>query len=313
MVPESKTSLIRICALAAGLTESEVNQIAQTGPKRYKVYQIPKRSGGRRTICHPSRELKALQYVFLRQILNELPVHKAATAYKVGSSIKSNAAVHTGSRVILKLDFENFFPSIKVNDWEGYAREAFPHWTQWEIRFSSCVMFWGEGGYIPRCLSIGAPTSPLLSNVLMHEFDIALSNYCASLALTYSRYADDITISSEGNLDKEAIIAEIKAIINSIKNPTLRLNNAKTKLASNSTSRRVTGLVISNDGLVSLGRDRKRNISAMVHHAIIGKAGRDTRSHLAGLLSFANDVEPSFIVSLKKKYGEREIELLRRP
>ena len=63
MAPESG-DLISHCASVTGLTRSEVISIARTGPKRYKIYQIDKRSGGKRTICHPSRELKALQYFF---------------------------------------------------------------------------------------------------------------------------------------------------------------------------------------------------------------------------------------------------------
>lgn len=129
MGPETKHQLIRTCALATGMTLAEVVRIASIGPKRYKVYQIAKRSGGMRTICHPSRELKSLQYVFLREILCILPVHEAATAYKHGSSIKANAAAHISSRVILKFDFENFFPSITVEDWAEFTKRSMPHWS----------------------------------------------------------------------------------------------------------------------------------------------------------------------------------------
>lgn len=310
MLPESTQSLIHKCALATGLTVNEVAKIAIIGPKRYKVYQIPKRSGGMRTICHPSRELKALQYVFLREILADLPIHESATAYKVGSSIKNNASRHLSSRIILKLDFESFFPSIKVAHWVAYAKAMFPHWTANDIKFSAYVMFWGAGGYQPVCLSIGAPTSPLLSNAMMFQFDGVLSNFAHENGLVYTRYADDITISSAGHLDKDAIMAKIKLAMDLIDYPKLKLNVAKTKLASKSTSRRVTGLVIANDGSLSLGRDRKRMISSMVHHAINGKSDVTTIAHLAGLLSFAHDVEPSFIAALCRKYGSRVIEAL---
>lgn len=312
MSPEPKQSLIRSCALATGLTTNEVVRVAGIGPKRYKVYQIPKRSGGQRTICHPSRELKALQYVFLREILADLPVHESATAYKTGSSIKQNVSRHLSSRIILKFDFENFFPSIKVADWVAYAKVQFPDWTHQDIVFSTYVMFWGAGGYQPVCLSIGAPTSPLLSNALMYQFDEIISRYASRLELTYTRYADDITISTNGHLDKDEAIGEVLSAIDLIEYPRLKLNSSKTRLASKATSRRVTGLVIANDGSLSLGRDRKRLISAMIHHAIIGKSDPATILHLAGLLSFASDVEPTFIIALGQKYGEERIALLRR-
>jgi len=310
MSVEPKHSLIRTCALATGLTINEVVRIAGIGPKRYKIYQIPKRSGGQRTICHPSRELKALQYVFLRDILAQLPVHSAATAYKSGSSIKQNASRHLASRIILKLDFENFFHSIKVADWMAYAKATFPHWTAHDIEFSLFVMFWGAGGYKPVCLSIGAPTSPLVSNALMYQFDGVLSNFAAANGLVYTRYADDITISAEGRLDKDAIMAEIYSALDLIEYPRLKLNTAKTKLASKATSRRVTGLVLANDGSLSLGRERKRLISAMVHRAVRGLAEPDAIAHLRGLLAFANDVEPSFVAMLRKKYGSFVLDIL---
>ena len=239
-----------------------------------------------------------------------MPIHEAATAYKTGSSIKENASRHLSSRIILKLDFENFFPSIKVADWVAYAKAMLPSWTEQDIDFSTYVMFWGAGGYQPVCLSIGAPTSPLLSNALMYQFDGVLWNYAALNGLVYTRYADDITISSEGNLDKSAVMAEINATIALIAYPRLKLNMAKTKLASKATSRRVTGLVLTNDGALSLGRDRKRLISAMVHHALTGKADAATTAHLAGLLSFANDVEPTFVASLRRKYGDARVAAL---
>ena len=308
MPPDTPNSLIRICALATGLTLNEVVRIAGIGPKRYKVYQIPKRSGGQRTICHPSRELKALQYVFLRKVICELPVHRAATAYKLGSSIKDNAAAHAASRVIMKFDFENFFPSITAADWAAYVSNMFPQWTEEDISFSSYVLFWGAGGYHPVCLSIGAPTSPLISNALMHKFDSVLTDFTARTGLVYTRYADDITISSHGYIDRYAVISSIAEAIAAVQLPRLRLNPAKTKIASKATSRRVTGLILANNGRLSLGRDRKRLISAMVHRALSDRADDAEVMHIAGLLSFAADVEPDFIIALWNKYGKERVD-----
>jgi hypothetical protein len=144
----------------------------------------------------------------------------------------------------------------------------------------------------------------------LYQFDGVVSNFANANGLIYTRYADDITISSDSFLDTEAVMAEIRAAIDLIEYPRLKLNIAKTKMASKSTSRRVTGLVIANDGKLSLGRDRKRLISSMVHHALTGRADPATKGYLAGLLSFANDVEPSFIEALARKYGKGEIESL---
>ena len=309
MPPEHRNSLIEICARETGLTQSEVVSIAATGPKRYFVYTIDKRSGGKRTICHPSRELKALQYVFLDKILANLPVHDAATAYKTGASIKENARRHEGSRVILKLDFENFFPSITVGDWTPFA-EAVLGWNADEIKFSAYVMFWGAGGYEPTALSIGAPTSPLISNAMMFGFDSAMSEYAAAHGQVYTRYADDIVISATDFLDKPGAMAAVQQSINGAAIAGLKLNSHKTRLASKATMRQITGLKITNEGRVSLGRERKRLIRSMVHRALSGRVAGGANATLSGLLSFAKDVEPTFYGSLLVKFGEEKMTAL---
>jgi RNA-directed DNA polymerase len=303
-MPNDLTStLVNKCATSTGLTEFEVLKIAKTAPKRYKVYEIPKRSGGSRTICHPSRELKLLQYVFLREILCDLPVHQSATAYKKGSSIKQNAMLHAQSRVVLKLDFESFFPSINTRAWSAFVTKAFAGWTKDDIRFSKQVLFWGAGTTKPVCLSIGAPTSPIISNAMMYAFDELMHEYATEHELVYSRYADDIAISSRSFLNKDAAISHVTTTIRELKLPILRLNAPKTKLVTKASSRRVTGIILNNDGRISLGRERKRSISAMVHKAIMGVLEGDKLAHLSGLLSFAADVEPTFIETLQRKYG----------
>ncbi len=311
MPPENRTGLIKTCALATGLTTSEVLKIALTGPKRYKIYTIPKKSGGRRVICHPSRELKALQYVFLEHILKSLPVHEAATAYRTGLSIKDNARAHAESRVILKLDFTNFFPSIVVKDWNLYVEALRPDWSDTDRIFSALVLFWGAGGPRPSCLSIGAPTSPLISNAIMYEFDDNFSRFCRENCLIYTRYADDITISSKEFLNDTAVVGEIERLLSVMAYPKLSLNPKKTRLASKAGSRRVTGLVLANDGSVSLGRERKRLIRSMIHHVISGSSDPSTEDHLAGLLAFAGDIEPEFVNDLARKYGSEALNLVK--
>src|SRR5438067_12922461 len=93
----------------------ELMRIIQTAPARYKQYTIPKRSGGLRIIAQPSRELKALQRYVLQTKLSQFPIHQAATAYIKNRNILYNAEKHKDNRVIMKLDFTDFFPSIKVN------------------------------------------------------------------------------------------------------------------------------------------------------------------------------------------------------
>ena len=304
MPPDPHIPLSYICSRELGLTHSEVMGIATTGPRRYKTYAIPKRNGDARIICQPARELKALQYVFLRKFLVDAPLHSAGTAYRKGASILENALPHRHSRVLLKLDFRDFFHSITVEHWSIYAHNMYNSWTEDDLSFSSMVLFWGRGGYAPKCLSIGAPTSPILSNMLMYDLDEKIFKYCGQNHLTYTRYADDITISSDSYIMIEDVINSIKAAIRDSLLSNLKLNDEKTILASKSRARRVTGLVLTNDGRVSLGRDRKRLISAMIDRARKGALPIAEMAELRGLLAFSYGVEPNFVENLEKKYGK---------
>ena len=77
------------------ISEVEAKRLLETAPKRYKTYAVPKRSGvGYRTIAQPAREIKMLQRWAVQEYLATLPVHSAAQAYEVGSSIKNNADWH---------------------------------------------------------------------------------------------------------------------------------------------------------------------------------------------------------------------------
>jgi RNA-directed DNA polymerase len=178
--------------------------------------------------------------------------------------------------------------------------------------FSILVMFWGRGGYAPVCLAIGAPTSPAISNILMYRFDTAISHYAQTEGIKYTRYADDITLSSSHFLDRTRAIQQVEATLRRMRQPRLTLNPSKTQLASMATTRQVTGLILANDQTVLLGRERKRTISSMVHHAIKGDLEVEALAKLKGILAFAQDVEPKFIAMLQRKYGANELELLRR-
>ncbi len=297
-------NIIRDCANHLGLAVSELMSIARTAPRRYFVWEIDKRSGkGKRTVCHPARELKSIQHDFLRDVLNDLPVHAAATAYVEQSSIRRNASEYVYSRVILKLDFANFFNSLLVHNWLRYARDQFQEWSEEELDFTSRILFWGNGTYVPTCLAIGSPTSPLLSNVLMYEVDENLAIYAERNDLKYTRYADDITLSSRTWLDYNSALQAVRDALWQARYTSVQLNDEKTILVSDRSSRRITGLVVTPDKKISLGRDRKRLISAMVHHVLCRTLTTDNIPKLAGLLAFAADAEPEFVERLKEKYS----------
>ncbi|MEP3120268.1 MAG: retron St85 family RNA-directed DNA polymerase [Nisaea sp.] len=306
--------LIKQIARTTQLSEEELRRIASNASTRYKIYEIPKRgqAGRKRQIAHPSRELKALQRWISRVIFDRLPVHYAATAYRKGSGIKENAERHRNSLYTNRYDFSNFFPSFHQNNVEGFIYNELAKVGQYLDEEN--LTFIGNIVCRHGRLSIGAPSSPIITNAMMFDFDQHLFDYCRSNDLIYTRYADDLFISSyeRGKLNK--LEPKIAAIKRDIPHLTLRLNRSKTAYLSKKYARRITGIIITPDHRLSIGRERKREIKSLVHRWIRSKLKPEELFYMRGLLAFARDIEPTFETSLREKYGNRVIdEILRNP
>jgi len=275
--------------------------IIRTAPFRYKLFEIPKKAGGMRQVAQPAREVKAIQRWMVNQLEPKLPIHKSATAYCSGSSIKKNAEAHAASRFMLKLDFKNFFPSITRDDillhFERHLSDQLDPMTQQLVAHACC---WMPERLPPFRLCIGAPSSPMLSNSIMYELDCRISTIAEQDKVVYTRYADDITLSSRerGKIDRYSDL--IKEFLTELPYPKLKLNVDKTVRASRAGRRIVTGLVLTPDGNVSIGRDRKRLIRAMYHRSLKQELDDEQAQVLVGLLAFADNVEPGFSQRLKK-------------
>jgi retron-type reverse transcriptase len=283
-------------------------KLIRSAPRRYKEYEIDKRTPGqKRTIAQPAREVKALQYWVLSNFLNQFPVHPAATGYREGKSIADNARPHANNRFLLKLDFKDFFPSIRDSDLRRFLATNAPQVKNHEAEILARVLFWKPKGTQKLCLAIGAPSSPLLSNVLLHGFDQEVGAFCDRLGVAYTRYADDLSFSANSS----SLLADVERMVNALcgvtKSPRLTVNQSKTVRVSKKKSRRVTGLVLTNGGQVSLGREQKRRIRASVHHFLSGRLTEDQASSLRGMLAYVNSVEPGFLDRLRLRYGVMNI------
>lgn len=284
----------------SGLKEADVRSIIERAPRSYKFYRIPKRTEGYREIAQPAREVKHLQRLFVRG-LERLPIHDAAMAYRKGTSIKQNAKRHSGNGPIMKFDFSNFFPSIKEEDWQAYCLDN-QLFDKQDIELSSKLLFHRRGKSTILNLAIGAPSSPWLSNVLMFKFDEAISNAVAADSVTYTRYADDLTFSAPRTGYLTGVEKALRRIVREHRHPRLKLNEEKTVVSTAKYRRVVTGLVLALDGSVTVGRERKRLIRAMLDHASRSNLDDEQILRLRGLLAFALDVEPEYFTAAIERY-----------
>jgi hypothetical protein len=301
-------SLIHELVVNFRISPSDLLRIISTAPARYKHYTIPKRRGGVRLIAQPSRELKAIQRYILETKLSTLPVHAAATGYIKGQNILQNAEHHRGNRVILKLDFIDFSPSIKVRDWDILLRVLrTPLIDQNESSFYKNLLFWGQGTKTPRCLAIGAPSSPALSNIVLFRLDTTLSQIASRLKVIYTRYADDITVSGGSIEDVLRFEASFMRTITATKSPMLASNDEKRGIYLKGQRRMVTGLIVTPTGEISIGRERKRLISVMLHKVLIGTLNAEQMGYLKGMVGFCLANEPELITRMRRKYGNETI------
>lgn len=305
---------MRDCIVKDLLIPSHIlSRIIQRAPYTYKVYYIKKKNNGRRIIAQPAKETKYIQYWIIKNIISKLPIHDAATAYRPGSSIKSNISAHKGNEFISKFDFKDFFTSIKFDHIKNHiCKHLGNDLNDQEINDIVRVCCINPKNKGDLCLSIGAPSSPIISNTIMYEFDVKVSRWCMDNGFIYTRYADDLTFSTNQKFSTAAIEPFLREVVRNLEYPRLRFNRKKTLHLSKKHQRKITGLILTNEGKISLGREKKRIISSLIHKYKLELLEEDDILKLQGLIAHAKDVEPSFIYRMRSKYGSQTISCLLR-
>lgn len=297
-------SLIEQLSKRTNLPLDSIQKYAKTCPVRYKVYSIPKRNGkGFRVIAQPSAPVKALQRELVSILEGYVSVHDCAMAYREGVSIFDNASKHKDNDYLLKMDFKDFFPSIDPTTVLGLIMSQCPIAERGDIPYLLSILCRRPRGSDNFVISIGAPSSPFISNAYMYAFDEALTKLLADKGISYTRYADDLTFSTIEKGTLFEVPALVKRVLVDSGYKTIKVNDEKTVFSSKKHNRHVTGLVLTNDGRVSLGRPKKREIRTLIFKYLNGELSKPEVESLKGLASHARHVEPEFWERLKSKYG----------
>lgn len=286
---------------ASDLTHETIASIIGSGPFRYKTFFIAKRSGvGVRAVAQPSREMKALQLMAVDILRPHLPIHGVNHGYVKGRGIRTNALAHVGSRYLLRLDLRDFFPSIGPADLvQHIGRHGTDELRRIAQETIAGLFYWRPRNTDTLQLCLGAPSSPFISNTLLFDIDGAVDRWCREREVTFTRYSDDLIFSTSIPNLLQTVPGMVEAALAEAEYPKLRINLEKTRFSSKKHRRVVTGLVISSQGAISLGRSRKRLIRSMVHRYCQGELNSDQVAQLRGWLSFANDIEPIFAIAMR--------------
>ncbi|HEI8570427.1 TPA: retron St85 family RNA-directed DNA polymerase [Morganella morganii] len=275
-----------------------------SAPRKYKVFYIDKKnSSEKREVAQPSKEIKQIQLAIIKTLLVNIPIHSCAKAYMINSSIYDNALPHKDSIFLLKMDFRDFFPSIKPSDLLYFLEKNGFKFDAFEGTIITNYLFWRRKGERNLSLCIGAPSSPIISNIIMHDIDNKISAYCEKEGIIYTRYADDLTFSADNIVKLQQTYEFISSLINRTEHPNLLINKEKTRYIGKGRSKRVTGVVITHEGELGVGRYLRKKIRAMIYLYSQKRLKREDIPYLHGMLSHINNIEHDYYIKLKNQYG----------
>jgi len=198
----------------------------------YYQAKVPKKNGEYRELSVPDEFLKTIQKRIVEKLLVYEEVSTYATAYRYGTSTIKNAYQHIKKHTMLKLDIRHFFDNINypIVKEKVFVKEKYSESNR--ILLSLLCIY---NDALPQ----GAPTSPIISNIIMKEFDNIVGDWCKKKRISYTRYCDDMTFS--GYFNEKEVISFVKA---ELKKMGFYLNDNKTVIAGKGQKQIVTGIIV---------------------------------------------------------------------
>ncbi|WP_377044729.1 reverse transcriptase domain-containing protein [Roseomonas elaeocarpi] len=313
-----------------GVSAEELKKIRWFRHRMYQEFNLAKGPGKVRVIHAPDERLKHLQRRILRLLDQLYRVRRPVHGFVADKSVKSNASAHLNKRFILNVDLKDFFPSITENRVIGVLQSlGVGHDVASVIAIICCFN---------KQLPQGAPTSPVLSNMICFRMDKELLAFAKGTRCIYTRYADDVTFSSyqplttlfegpvpqAGHFSPDLLIPALgKIFINN----GFTINPNKAHYADRHSQRMVTGLKINE--LLNVDRRYVRNLRATLYSVEkLGVGGAQEkyekdhggtsslRAHLEGKISWlrfirgqTDPVFRSIAVRFNASFPDRKIEV----
>lgn len=266
---------------------------------QYKEVYIPKRKKGEyRQLTVPSKNIKKIQRWILEYILYSELCDDCVTGFVPTKSIVENALPHLRQNYIYKFDLKDFFPSISRTK-VFYLFKNFGYTTELSNYLASFCCY-------KDCLPQGAPSSPYIANLICKQLDNRLNQLCEKNDFTYTRYADDITISGGHK------IVHFRNLFKTIiEDSGFLVNESKTRLIRNGQRKIVTGVVVNEK--VTISREYIRELKKEIyfinrfgmanHLKYIGEnySVDDYRIKIQGKINFVKMVDRELGLELKHK------------
>ncbi|MCW0380276.1 hypothetical protein NB697_003122 [Xanthomonas sacchari] len=328
--------------------------VARSGIEPYRSFRIQKRSKlgqkSYRNISVPSPALMNVQRWINKRILQKCEVDSASVAFLEKSTLVDATSLHCQSRWLIKIDVRNFFDSInEISVYRVFRRLGYQalvafelarlctrvssrhskNWRNFHLKSNDILQAFDDEkpvwtsntviksydafhqGYLPQ----GAPTSPMLSNLVMKSFDEKLRELAKKKGFFYSRYADDITLSTDAISSRATCIELMRAVYQLLHCEGLHPNAAKTRIVPPGAKKIVLGLLV-NGPEPRLTREFRLRLrqhifflekpNGPVNHA--QKRGfasvSGLRHYLQGLAAYAAQIEPSYGKQIQKRLAD---------
>ena len=260
---KTKNDLLKVL----NISEKKYDYLVYRKKNLYTSFNIKKKQGGFRKILSPCQELKKIQQglnIILENnyIFNETVVQ----GFVKNHSIKTNAIIHKDSNYIVNIDLKDFFDSIHFGRVQGMFMKSpfnFSNYIATNLAKITCY---------EKKLPQGAPTSPTISNIICYRMDRKLVHLCKKNNCRYTRYADDITISTKMLYlpkkiakfsDGQVILSN--EITNIIKEEGFTINISKLQISPNNQRQEVTGLIVNEK--INVKKVYIKNIRALLNNA----------------------------------------------
>jgi RNA-directed DNA polymerase len=266
--------------LFLGISPKTIFSIRRRPGKHYRSFPLKKKDGTEREINTPRTYLKVIHWWILDNILNHVEIAENVFGFVTGRSAVQNAGYHFGAKHVLNVDIRQFFPSITIAQVRsifeslGYSQDVS------EMLADLCCL----NDRVPQ----GAPTSPAIANLVLRGLDEQLSGLAEEAGHRYSRYADDLTFSSQDRIEESFLLAVTKAV----EDASFELKPEKTRFSGQEGRMEVTGVVI-NEKLQPTRVWRKRTRATLHRLCNASRLTRRELSYLQGIIGMATQFDGS--------------------
>ncbi len=313
----------------------------------YRTFSIKKRCGGWRRINVPEFGLLRVQKYIDRFILSKIPSSPFSYAFKSQTSIVDCARQHLGCRWLIKIDLRHFFESLsEIQVYRVFNEIGYNNLVSFELarlctkvllpnakkynktNWVSNLPFWIDGSCCPKYsfyndkfkrighLPQGAPTSPRLSNLIVRELDLEISQLVCKYGFIYTRYADDMAFStSSESFSKKQGKDFINKVYSLLPKHGLRPHPQKAQIVPPGARKIILGLLVDGDK-VRLTKQFRNNLECHLYYCVKNPIGHvadrsfasvlGLKNYINGLLAYAKQVDPEYVKKIITNIGQPE-------